>query len=86
MRGPYPVWAVGVCPRRSRNQFTFGSINETITISGVSISREDWIVADESGVVCVPDAQVDKVIELATRIAEQEGELLQMVMSNNVTS
>ncbi|MFL9887507.1 RraA family protein [Paraburkholderia agricolaris] len=82
----YPVWAVGVCPRRSRNEFTFGSINETITISGVSISREDWIVADESGVVCVPDAQVEKVIELATRIAEQEGELLQMVMSNNVTS
>lgn len=24
----YPVWAVGVCPRRSRNDFAFGSINE----------------------------------------------------------
>ena len=45
----YPVWAVEACPRRSRNDFTFGSINEPITIAGVTIGRNDWIVADESG-------------------------------------
>lgn len=82
----YPVWAVGVCPRRSRNEFTFGSINEPITISDVSISRDDWIVADESGVICIPGRHLDQVIELATKIAEQERELLQMVSSGNVTS
>lgn len=82
----YPVWAVGVCPRRSRNDFTFGSINERIEISGVSISREDWIVADESGVICIPGDAVEKVVKLATRIADQERELSQMVKSNTVTS
>ena len=25
----YPVWAVGVCPRRSRNEFTFGRLDTT---------------------------------------------------------
>ena len=30
----YPVWSVAVCPRRSRNEFTFGAINEPITIQG----------------------------------------------------
>jgi regulator of RNase E activity RraA len=81
----YPVWAVGVCPRRSRNDFTFGSINEPIDIQGVRITRDDWIVADESGVVCVPGPAVDKVVELCTRIADQEKGLLAMVRSDAVT-
>ena len=53
----YPVWAVGVCPRRSRNDFAFGSINEPITIAGVAIAPGDYVVADESGAVCVPRAR-----------------------------
>jgi len=82
----YPVWAVGVCPRRSRNEFTFGSINQPIEIQGVAISRDDWIVADESGVVVVPGARVEEVIALATRINEQEQALVRMVKNDAVTS
>jgi regulator of RNase E activity RraA len=82
----YPVWAVGVCPRRSRNDFTFGSINEPIQIGAVTITRNDWIVADETGVVCIPGKHVEKVLELAGQIADQELELSQMVKSGSVTS
>ena len=82
----YPVWAVGVCPRRSRNEFTFGSIGEPISISGVEISRDDWIVADESGVLCVPGKDVQRVIEYASRVASQEKELVAMVKDDRVTS
>ena len=82
----YPVWALGTCPRRSRNEFTFGSIGERIEIEGVGVTREDWIVADESGVVCVPGAIVEKVVDLASRIAGQERELTLMVKNDAVTS
>ncbi|HYF16479.1 MAG TPA: RraA family protein [Ramlibacter sp.] len=82
----YPVWAVGVCPRRSRNEFTFGSIGEPITISGIEITRDDWIVADESGVLRVPGADVQRVIEYATRVSAQETELVAMVKDDRVTS
>jgi len=82
----YPVWAVGVCPRRSRNEFTFGSINKPINIAGVSISREDYIVADESGVVVIPGAYAVKVIELAKLIVLQEKDLLHRVTTNSLTS
>ncbi len=81
----YPVWAVGVCPRRSRNDFTFGAINEPIEIQGVRITREDWIVADESGVLCIPANVVDQVIELATRISAQEQGLLATIKADAVT-
>ena len=82
----YPVWAAGVCPRRSRNEFTFGSINEPIRISGVDISPKDFILADESGVVCIPRAQIQAVLELAARIADQELKLEAQVINNAVTS
>jgi regulator of RNase E activity RraA len=82
----YPVWAVGVCPRRSRNEFTFGSINEPLHVAGVEIQPGDYVVADESGVVCVPRARAGEVLELARRIERQEQLLLEQVRDDSVSS
>lgn len=82
----YPVWAVGVCPRRSRNEFTFGSINEPITISAVTIQPRDYIVADESGVVCVPATAATQVLEMVKRVTEHERFLAEQVLGDAVTS
>jgi 4-hydroxy-4-methyl-2-oxoglutarate aldolase len=82
----YPVWAAHVCPRRSRNDFTFGSINEPITIEGVTIASKDFVLADENGVLCIPRARIRDVLELAERIAEQETKLEAQVINNAVTS
>ena len=60
----YPVWAKGVCPRRSRNDFTFGTINEPIEITGVKIKKNDIIVADQSGVVCIPEELITETLNL----------------------
>ena len=82
----YPVWAVGVCPRRSRNDFAFGSINEPITINGVVIAAGDYVVADESGAVCVPQARAQETLELLARIEAQERALEQQVRDDVVSS
>lgn len=80
----YPVWAVGVCPRRSRNAFAFGSIGEPLAIQGIAICASDFIVADESGVVCVPGARANEVLDLALRIERQEALLLAQVRDDAV--
>ena len=82
----YPVWSAAVCPRRSRNEFTFGAINEPITIQGVTIAPRDLIVADESGVVCVPQGRFDEVIALCARIADQECVLEAQVLNGSLES
>ncbi len=82
----YPVWAVGVCPRRSRNEFTFGSINQPLTINGVVIQAGDYLVADESGAVCVPQALAEKTLELVAGIDAQEQLLEQQVRDDVVSS
>ena len=51
----YTMWANGVCPRRSRNDFTFGTIDEPIVVTGVKIEKNDIVVAVQSGAVYVPN-------------------------------
>jgi regulator of RNase E activity RraA len=82
----YPVWAVGVCPRRSRNEFAFGSINEPITVAGVTIHGGDYVLADESGAVVVPQARAQETLELVARIDAQEKALEQQVRDDVVAS
>jgi len=82
----YPVWTAHVSPRRSRNDFTFGSINEPITVQGVNISRHDLILADESGVLVVPGDRVAGILQLAERISAQERRLEEEVMSDTIKS
>ena len=80
----YPVWAKGVCPRRSRNDFTFGSINEPIKITDVNIAQNDIIIADLSGVVCVPEKNIEKILELLKKISHQESILEDQVLRSVV--
>ena len=82
----YPVWSAHASPRRSRNDFTFGSIHEPITIGGVTIATKDFVLADENGVLCVPRARIREVLELAERIAAQELKLEAQVINDAVTS
>ena len=80
----YPVWAKGVCPRRSRNDFTFGSINEPIKITDVNIAQNDIIIADQSGVVRVPEKNIEKILELLKKISHQESILEDQVLRSIV--
>ena len=72
----YPVWATGTCPRRSRNEFSFGSIGEPIEVGGTVVGAGDIVVADGSGVVCIPRSRANEVYELAKKIAASEQRML----------
>jgi regulator of RNase E activity RraA len=81
----YPVWAVGTCPRRSRNEFTFGALGEPITLAGkVHVAPDDLVVADATGVVVVPQSRAVEVLDLAHRIARTEAALEQQIASGDV--
>jgi len=82
----YPVWAVTTCPRRSRNEFTFGSINEPVTVNGVTVEARDFIVADDSGIVVVPRMRIRETLEMCERIAAQEERLEAQVQNGAVES
>ena len=80
----YPVWAKGVCPRRSSNDFTFVTINEPIVVTGVKIQKNDIEVADQSGAVYVPNELIKETLSLLKKISKQEDLLEDQVLNNEV--
>lgn len=82
----YPVWAAAVCPRRSRNDFTFGWINQPIVIGAVEIAPRDFVIADESGAIVIPQARIAEVLALCERIAAQEAALEAQILNNALAS
>lgn len=79
----FPVWAAGTCPRRSRNEFSFGSLKEPVIIGGTEISNGDIIVSDATGVVRVPIETALTVYDAALRIAQTEQKVLGDIVHGN---
>jgi regulator of RNase E activity RraA len=65
----FPVFARHVTPLSGRTRLAITGINEAIACGGVRVRAGDVIVADGSGVVCVPKEHAVRVLELATGYA-----------------
>ena len=53
-----------------------GEISVPVTIGGLSIAPGDLVVADADGVVAIPSAELEGVIERGTEIASREAVIL----------
>ena len=72
----FPVFARGVIPVPGGKQVA-GELNGTVRCGGVQVSAGDVVVADEEGIVVVPAAQQDTVLEAArTRAAKDAAQSL----------
>jgi regulator of RNase E activity RraA len=65
----FPVWSHGISPITTRRTGPSGSLNLPVNCGGVTVNAGDLIVADESGVICIPRA---KAAELAKAAAAKE--------------
>jgi len=61
-----PVWSTHVASHAG-DPHGAGSINQAITIGGQRIEPGDWIVADDDGVIVLPEA---RAVEMANRAAD----------------
>ena len=68
----FPVFARHMTPLTGRTRLAITGINETINCGGVRVRPGDVIVADGSGVVCIPAQHAARVAELAQRYARDD--------------
>lgn len=61
----FPVWSYGVSPITTRRIGPAGSLNTPISCGGVLVQAGDLIMADESGVICIPRAEAAALAEAA---------------------
>jgi 4-hydroxy-4-methyl-2-oxoglutarate aldolase len=75
----YPVWSRGVTPITGKFRFEALEINGPVVCGGVSVKPGDVVVADDTGVVIIPQKIVEEVIRRAIEASEKEERLTQVI-------
>jgi 4-hydroxy-4-methyl-2-oxoglutarate aldolase len=58
--------------RTGKDRVRVESYGVSVTLGGVCVEAADYLVGDGDGVVCVPAARVNEVIDIAAAIREAE--------------
>lgn len=75
----FPVYARAVVPITARGRVIQDSINEEIQFAGVQVHPGDYVVADGSGTIIVPQARAGEVIAKGEEIAVREARMADAV-------
>ena len=75
-----PLFARAAVPLTARGRIVEESTNEPIEIGGVALAPGDYVVADNSGVVIVPQSRVAEVVPEAESIVAREQAMARDVM------
>ncbi|WP_181259313.1 RraA family protein [Pseudoduganella armeniaca] len=70
-----PVWATNFTPADTQGNYEVAEVGGHCTIGRVVIHTGDWVLADASGIVVVPQAIADAVFERALEIESVEGRI-----------
>jgi regulator of RNase E activity RraA len=71
-RTGYPIWSVSRFMRTGKDRVRVVAVQRPLTIDHVVIAPGDVLVADDDGVVVVPAARWDEVVDVARRIDDIE--------------
>ncbi|WKU07137.1 4-carboxy-4-hydroxy-2-oxoadipate aldolase/oxaloacetate decarboxylase [Micromonospora sp. HUAS LYJ1] len=83
-RRGFPVWAAGVTVAGTVHVLP-GLVNEPVLAGGVVVHPGDFVIADDDGVVVVPAARIDEVLDAATARAAREQRLLRGLVAGATT-
>lgn len=68
----FPVFTRHMTPLTGRTRLKIAAIGEPVSCGGVRVRGGDIIVADGSGVVCIPAEHAEKVADLAERYSADD--------------
>ncbi|SFS28574.1 RraA family protein [Pseudomonas sp. NFACC42-2] len=77
----YPVYGRGVTMISARNRVVQVDSGVTVSVGGVNVSEDDFVIADRCGTVFIPAAVIEQVLDLAERIAAREAGMVEAVRS-----
>src|SRR5690242_19275168 len=75
----YPVYGRGVTMISARNRVIQVASGTPVTMAGVTVRQDDYVIADRCGAVFIQNARIEEVIDLAERIARREDGMVRAV-------
>jgi regulator of RNase E activity RraA len=82
----FPVFARAAVPRTARGRIIEESFNVPIQVGGLTVSPNDLVLADGSGVVFLEAARAEDVLSNAEMIAARELKMKEAVMAGDRVS
>lgn len=70
----FPVFSRHVVPTPGRTRIRVAALGEPVSCGGVRVRQGDIIVADGTGVVCIPDELAEEVTALAARFSADDAQ------------
>lgn len=77
----YPVYGRGVTMISARNRVVQVDSGVTISVGGVQVSEDDYVIADRCGSVFIQAQVIEQVLDLGERIAAREAGMVDAVRS-----
>lgn len=77
-----PLYSTGSATRDKPSEFKITACNVPIQIGGVMVKAKDIIVADEDGIVAIPENFIDELLENLKIINEVENEMENAIQAN----
>jgi len=75
----YPVWSRGITPITGKFRFEALEINGPVVCAGVSVHPGDLVVADDTGIVFIPQNLIKEVIQQAVEALKKEENLIHVI-------
>ena len=75
----FPVFSTGAVPSTSVGHYRFAGVNGTLDVGGTEVAAGDIIVADQDGVVVVPQARAAEVLIKAQALDNTEHSTLPFI-------
>ena len=75
----YPVYGRGVTMVSARNRLVQTGSGAPVTVAGVEVAQDDFVIADRCGTVFVPAARIDEVLDIAERTAAKQAGMVSRI-------
>jgi len=79
----YPVWSRGITPITGKFRFEALEVNGPVVCCGISVSPGDLVVADDTGVVFIPQRYIQEVIRRAIEASQKEERLTSAIQAGS---
>ncbi|MEM9062697.1 MAG: RraA family protein [Pseudomonadota bacterium] len=75
----FPVFARHMVPTTGRTRIRVTEIGGIVTVSGVKVETGDVIVADGTGIVCIPQNKASDVLEIARALQADDDQAVREI-------
>jgi regulator of RNase E activity RraA len=82
----FPVFSRGGTTRTARGRVVEADTGEPVTIGDVRVCAGDFVIADRSGVVFVPAADIERVLDAAESIFAREAAMAKALLAGSPIS